>query len=103
MPYHFWHSKLTDPPIHVPAIGPTVGIAGYVQRPGIYELSGELTLDQAIEVAGGFTPFTFTPRIQVERTVFSYNPQVVGRECSKLIYHLTMAFMIAFEKVECGF
>jgi len=21
MPYQFWHSKLTDPPIHVPAIG----------------------------------------------------------------------------------
>lgn len=55
--------------VHVPAIGPTVGIAGYVQRPGIYELSGELTLDQALEMAGGFTPFTFTPRIQVERTV----------------------------------
>lgn len=55
--------------VHVPAIGPTVGIAGYVQRPGIYELSDELTLDQAIEVAGGFTPFTFTPRIQIERTV----------------------------------
>lgn len=55
--------------IHVPAIGSTVGIAGYVQRPGIYELSGELTLDKAIEAAGGFTPFTFTPRIQVEQTV----------------------------------
>lgn len=22
MPYQFWHSQLTDPSIHVPAIGP---------------------------------------------------------------------------------
>ena len=54
--------------IHVPPIGPTVAIAGFVQRPGIYELGNGLTLEQAIDAAGGFTPFTFTPRIQIERT-----------------------------------
>jgi len=39
--------------IFVPPIGPTVGIAGEVRRPAIYELKGETSVSQALELAGG--------------------------------------------------
>lgn len=54
--------------IHVPPIGKTIGVAGYVQRPGIYEMSEVVNLDEALRLAGGTTPFTFTPYLQIERT-----------------------------------
>lgn len=53
--------------LHVPEIGATLAVGGLVKRPGIYELLGEGTsLAEAIQVAGGLTPFSFTPRLQVE-------------------------------------
>ncbi|MHC5005310.1 MAG: SLBB domain-containing protein, partial [Planctomycetota bacterium] len=55
--------------VFVPPIGATVGVAGFVQRPGIYEIGPETNVDGAIELAGGLTPFTFTPQVQLERTV----------------------------------
>jgi protein involved in polysaccharide export with SLBB domain len=55
--------------VFVPPIGATVGLAGSVRRPGIYETTGEITVGEAIELAGGLTPFTFTPHAQLERTV----------------------------------
>ncbi|MCH6258091.1 SLBB domain-containing protein [Puniceicoccaceae bacterium K14] len=56
--------------IIVPTIGATVGIAGYVQKPGIYELLGDkTTVADAIEYAGGLTPFSFMPLASLERTV----------------------------------
>ena len=55
--------------IFVPPIGRTMGVAGYVMRPAIYESVEPLTVGSAIELAGGLTPFTFTPNIQIERTV----------------------------------
>ncbi len=54
--------------VSVPPIGTTVGIAGSVQRPAIYETAGPMTIGQMIELAGGITPFTFQSNIQVERT-----------------------------------
>lgn len=53
--------------IHVPEIGPTLAVAGLVRRPGIYELPAEsLSLGEALALAGGLTPFSFSPRAQVE-------------------------------------
>ena len=55
--------------LRVPSVGPTVGVAGFVRRPAIYELAeAEATVDDALELAGGLTPFAFTPRVQLERT-----------------------------------
>lgn len=56
--------------VTVPPIGATVGVAGSVQRPGIYELlSGEsLRSSGAIELAGGGTGFAVSGQVQVERT-----------------------------------
>ena len=56
--------------LYVPVIGPTVGIAGYVQEPGIYEInSNSFSIADALELSGGLTPFSFTPLAHIERTV----------------------------------
>ena len=56
--------------LHVPTIGPTVGIAGFVQEPGIYEInSNSFSIADALELSGGLTPFSFTPLARIERTV----------------------------------
>jgi len=39
-----------------PAIGNTLSVDGAVRRPAIYELKGEKTVAQAIEIAGGLLP-----------------------------------------------
>ena len=55
--------------VFVPPIGSTVGVAGYVQRPGIYEINRDVVIDQMITMAGGLTPFSFTSHIRLERTI----------------------------------
>lgn len=54
--------------IFVPPIGPTVAIAGEVKRPAIYELSGNTTVQDLIEMAGGLTPRSYLKRVQLLRT-----------------------------------
>lgn len=54
--------------IFVPVIGPVVGIAGCVKQPYIYEFKDEITLQEAIDLAGGIIPIGYAKRIQVERT-----------------------------------
>ena len=53
--------------ISIPLIGPVVGIAGNVKRPAIYELKDELTLGQALDLAGGITYAGYLQRVQIER------------------------------------
>jgi len=67
--------------IHIPSIGPTIGIAGYIQQPGIYELSRDsIEVTEALELAGGLTPFSFTPLAHIERTVDGRGRQKIGVE-----------------------
>jgi protein involved in polysaccharide export with SLBB domain len=42
--------------IFIPAIGPTVAVAGEVNRPAIYELTGPTSAADVIAIAGGLTP-----------------------------------------------
>ena len=49
------------------AKGNKIYIMGEVSRPGEYQLSGPLTVVQAIGLAGGFTPYAVTSRIRVLR------------------------------------
>src|SRR5271167_2865560 len=42
--------------IFIPPIGNTVAVDGAVRRPAIYELKGERTAEQGIELAGGLLP-----------------------------------------------
>ena len=70
--------------LHVPAIGTTVGVAGYVQQPAIYELSqAQTTVAEALELAGGLTPFSFTPLAHIERTIEGRGRQRIGVELNQ--------------------
>ena len=51
----------------VSPIGDTVGIAGRVKRPAIYETVGPTTLTQLIAMAGGLSAVGYLQRIQIER------------------------------------
>ncbi len=53
--------------IFIPPIGNTVSVYGAVRRPAIYELKGEKTVAQAIEIAGGLTPDADATLGQLER------------------------------------
>ncbi|MBW2574305.1 MAG: SLBB domain-containing protein [Deltaproteobacteria bacterium] len=55
--------------IFVPKVGPMISITGNVKRPAIYELKGNLTLINAIDLAGGLTPEAYDQRIQIERSI----------------------------------
>ncbi|WP_246329801.1 SLBB domain-containing protein [Geomonas limicola] len=51
----------------VPVIGPVAGVAGNVRRPAIYELKGERTLKELLDLAGGINPSGYLQRVQVYR------------------------------------
>ncbi|MFC1868257.1 SLBB domain-containing protein [Thermodesulfobacteriota bacterium] len=53
--------------IVVPVIGRTVGVAGNVKRPGIYEIKGEQTVGRVIDLAGGVLPSGYLQNVVVER------------------------------------
>jgi len=42
--------------IFIPPVGPTVSIDGEVRRPAIYEVKGEATVADVLQLAGGLTP-----------------------------------------------
>jgi polysaccharide export outer membrane protein len=51
----------------VPPIGPQVTVDGMVRRPSIYELHGEKTLGEVLELAGGILPAAALRHIEVQR------------------------------------
>jgi polysaccharide biosynthesis/export protein len=53
--------------IFIPPIGRTVSVDGAVTRPAIYELKGEKTVNQAIDLAGGLLPDADEKLGQLER------------------------------------
>lgn len=53
--------------IYVPVVGPVVAVAGEVKRPAIYELKGNTTLSQILQMAGGISANGTLSHIQVER------------------------------------
>src|SRR5579885_1952340 len=53
----------------VPPAGPQVTIEGMVRRPAIYELHGETSLEDALELAGGILPAAALQHIEVQRLV----------------------------------
>ena len=54
--------------IFIPAVGKRAGIDGEIYRPALYELKGENTLAELVEMAGGLTPQAYPQRINIERT-----------------------------------
>ena len=53
--------------IFIPQAGERAGIGGPVKTPAIYELKGERTLNDLIQLAGGLDPSAFKSRVQVLR------------------------------------
>jgi protein involved in polysaccharide export with SLBB domain len=51
----------------VPPIGQEVTVEGMVRRPGIYELAGEKSLSQVLELAGGVLPSGTLRHVDVDR------------------------------------
>ncbi len=51
----------------VPPIGPQVTVSGMVRRPAIYELNGEKTLEEVLELAGGILPAAALKHVEVQR------------------------------------
>src|SRR5579885_2022252 len=51
----------------VPPIGPQVTVDGMVRRPAIYELNGESSLEDALQLAGGILPAAALKHIEVQR------------------------------------
>lgn len=62
--------------IFVPPIGATVGVGGAVRRPAIYELNGEKSVADAIQLAGGLKPVAYPAASRIER-INSNNQRVV--------------------------
>lgn len=53
--------------ILVPPVGPQVAVEGAVRRPAIYELNGEESLSQVLDLAGGLLVSASLKQIDVER------------------------------------
>lgn len=58
---------MPDDVIFIPPTGPLVAVAGFVKAPGIYELKGETTASEVIEMAGGVSELAFSGRLKVDR------------------------------------
>jgi polysaccharide export outer membrane protein len=53
--------------LFVPPRGATVAIGGEVQRPAIYELAGEASVDDVVSLAGGLTATAYAATARIER------------------------------------
>jgi protein involved in polysaccharide export with SLBB domain len=51
----------------VPSLGPQVTVDGMVRRPAIYELHGETSLAETLELAGGILPTATLRHVEVQR------------------------------------
>ena len=53
--------------VFIPPVGDTVGIDGEVNRPAVYELKGETTTKELIELAGGYSNTAYPSASKLER------------------------------------
>jgi protein involved in polysaccharide export with SLBB domain len=53
--------------IFVPPVGVQVGVEGEVRRPAIYEINGEKTVADVIDLAGGTLPTAYRGKVRLER------------------------------------
>jgi polysaccharide biosynthesis/export protein len=51
----------------VPPLGPQVTVTGMVRRPAIYELNGEKSVEEVLELAGGILPAAALQQVEVQR------------------------------------
>lgn len=53
--------------VFVTTVGPMATVQGAVRRPAIYELAGDESVADAVELAGGFTAEAFPERVEITR------------------------------------
>lgn len=70
--------------IHVPVVGPLVGMAGDVRHPAIFELKDGETLQDALRMAGGVISTAYLKRVQVERVVAHQKKMALDLDLSHL-------------------
>jgi polysaccharide biosynthesis/export protein len=58
--------------IFIPPVGKRAGIEGEVYRAALYELDGERSLEELVELAGGLTPQAYPQLIKIERNNEDY-------------------------------
>jgi len=51
----------------VPPVGPQVTVTGMVRRPAVYELNGEQSVEDALDLAGGVLPAAALRHVEVQR------------------------------------
>ena len=66
----------------VPPVGPQVTIEGMVRRPAIYELRGNTSLEDALDLAGGVLPAASLKHVEVERLVAHENRTMFSLDLS---------------------
>lgn len=71
--------------IFVPTIGAVAGIAGNVRRPGIYELKGENTLYDLLQLADGINSSGYLHRVQFSRVQPHDKREVVDLSLDPLV------------------
>jgi len=54
--------------VFIPAVGSRVGIDGEVYRPALYEIANATTLEELVNLAGGFTSQAYPQITRIERT-----------------------------------
>lgn len=71
--------------IFIPPIGPTIGIGGEINRPGIYEINTENSVLDIINLAGGLLPSSDLNQSHIERihnnnyrTLVDINPNITN-------------------------
>jgi protein involved in polysaccharide export with SLBB domain len=70
--------------VFIPPVGPLAGIAGNVHSPAIYELKGETSLADLIDMAGGLNDIAFTGRIQIIRIVDNHRQTVLEHNLTEM-------------------
>ena len=69
--------------IFIPPIGKTVGIAGRVRRPAIYELKDEKTISDVIAMAGGLEPDAYPQGVKIERILGNRERTLLGVDLTR--------------------
>jgi protein involved in polysaccharide export with SLBB domain len=76
------HRLETGDTLLVPPLGPQVTVDGMVRRPAIYELRGENSLAEVLELAGGILPTATLRHVEVQRVELHERRSMLALEIS---------------------
>lgn len=74
--------------IFVPPLGPTISVAGDVNRPAIYELIRPISVQSAIEMAGGLLPTADRSKTQIRRLQSGKNYTLIQADLTQVNQNL---------------